>query len=73
MNGPTELTDPPQSTYRCNGIDLSESNIYREVDSVQLVTAKALFLKSTKCAIQKGRWKEETDIPKKAIHFRPVV
>lgn len=72
MNRPTELTDPPQSTYRCNGIDLSESNIYGELDSVQLVAAKALFLKSTKCAIQR-RWKEETEIPKKAIYFRPVV
>lgn len=73
MNRPTELTDPPQSTYTCNRIDLSESNIYGELDSVQLVAAKALFLKSTKCAIQRGRWKEETEIPKKAIHFRPVV
>lgn len=65
MNRPTELTDPPQSTHRCNGIDLSESNIYRELDSVRLVAAKALFLKSTKCAIQRGRWKEEAEIPKK--------
>lgn len=72
-NRPTELTDPLQTTYGCNRIDFSKSNIYRELDSVQLAAAKALFLKSTKRAVHRERWKEETDIPKKAIHFRPVV
>lgn len=59
-----ELTDPPQSTYRYKGIGLSESNIYKELDCAA-DCCQALFLKSTKCAVQRERWKEEADIPKK--------
>lgn len=60
----TELTDPPQSTYRYKGIGLSESNIYKQLDRAA-DCCQALFLKSTKCAVQRERWKGEVDISKK--------
>lgn len=66
----TEPTDPPQSIYGRNGIDLSKSNIYGQSGSMQPLAA--LLLKSPECARKRGRRRPRPQ-KSKAIGCTPVV
>lgn len=66
----TEPTDPPQSIYGHNGIDLSKSNIYGQSGSMQPLAA--LLLKSPECARKRGRRRPRPQ-KSKAIGCTPVV